>query len=352
MVSISLIVLGIAGIVATAAIALMSLWLAAGSSELAGLIVLASFSVAPALILAGCRSIALGHQAWWLVTVEKVFGSTVRLIAIVAMALTGVLDIFWATVTMSVTSFVGVAVYAVLPFASQKDRIPSAELVTIKMLLSYGARIWLGSLTGILLIRVSQIIMVPLSGPYELGLFVVAGTLSEAALIFNAAVSTVIFSQESRETNDERLAATTRISTLVTFVLATAIGVIGLWAVPFFFGDEFALALPTLWVLLAAVVLGNPGSVAGQGLNARKRPGLRSASLALALIINVAAMILLVPTLGSMGAALSQLLGNVVAGGMNIMWLKKKFGLSVTGFLRITGTDINRLIRAIFRRRA
>lgn len=347
MIAVSLILLGAAGLVSTTLIMLLSPVLAAGDQDLARLITLASLAVTPALILAGLRALALGLQRWWMVTAEKLTSSIVRLAALGALWIVGSLDIVSATIIVSLTTFIGVVVYFALPFGGQRDRPRSQTAHSSRTVVSYGVRIWLGSLSGILLIRISQTLMVPLSGTYELGLFAVAVTISEAALIFNAAVSTVIFSTESRESDAKRLADTTRVSTIVTLVLAVAIALVSIWAIPFFFGESFAPALPSLWVLLAAVVLGNPGSIAGQGLNARHRPGLRSASLAIALVANVGMMFLLVPPLGSLGAATAQLGANVVAGGLNLFWLKRKFGLPVKDFVLTRRTDFELLANAM-----
>ncbi|MGW9586188.1 oligosaccharide flippase family protein [Microbacterium sp. NPDC055455] len=346
MIAVSLVLLGFAGLASTTLIALLSPVLAAGDQDLAKLITLASLAVTPALILAGLRALALGLQRWWLVTSEKLTSAIIRLAALGAMWIAGSLNLISATLIMSVTTFAGIVVYFALPFGKRTERPESDTAHSSFAVLSYGARVWLGSLSGILLIRIGQTLMVPLSGAYELGLFAVAATISEAALIFNAAVSTVVFSTESRKSDAKRLADTTRVSTIVTAVMAILIGLLSIWAVPFLFGEEFRAALPTLWVLLAAVALGNPGSIAGQGLNARHRPELRSASLAVALVANVAMMFALVPWLGSLGAATAQLGANVIAGGLNLFWLKRGFGLPVKDFLLPRRSDFELLAKA------
>lgn len=350
--SLTLVFLGAAGIVSSFVVWLLREALSAGDPELADLIALAGIAIAPALVLAGLRGLALGMQRWTLVTIEKLLGSFIRLAAILVAWSGGYLDLFVATVILSATTFVGVLVYPALAFRRDRDSRPaSGEAASVRAMFSYGSRVWLGSLTGILLIRLSQVLMVPLSGPYELGLFSVATTIAEAALIFNAAISTVVFSQESRDSDPTRLASLTRMSTLVTSVVAVAIAAASVWAVPTFFGSGFADALPSLFILLVAVVLGNPGSVAGQGLNARHRPGLRSLSLAIALVANLAFTVVLVPTLGSLGAAIAQVIGNVVAGALNLYWLRSRFGLRPADFVFIRRSDATSILAKLHRRK-
>lgn len=341
----SLLILGILGVVASGFIVVLSPFLAKGSFELAELISLAGLGVAPALIMAGLRALAVGQQRWGLVTAEKYVGSLSRLAAFLISWSSGVLDLRVATVLMAVTTFCGLVVYLGLLWGRRGETGHSPSLVASpsRAIVSYGLRIWAGSLSGILLVRLSQTIMLPLSDAYELGLFVVAVTLSEAALVFNSAVATVTFAQQSVENDNERLATAARTSTAVTALLSVVIGSLGIWALPVFFGPDFQAAWPALAILLVAAVAGNPGSVAGQGLNARGRPELRSVSLLIALAFNVLAMIYLVPLLGSVGAALAQLVGNVAAAYMNLTWLKWKFGVPISTFLMPRWNDLARV---------
>lgn len=346
------IALGLAGIVCSVAIYLLSGVLSAGDQSLARYISLAGIAVSPSLILAGLRGIASGFEAWWLVTIEKIVNSGLRLILIVSLALANNLNLETGAVVMVFTTFIGIVVYAWLPMIARRDaREIIAEPVSMRRITSFGARVWLGSLTGILLSRLDQTLMVPLSGSYELGLYAVAVTISEMTLVFNAAVATVIFARESRQQDADRLASATRISSLVTVAACLGVGLVSIWALPFFFGNDFTPALPTLWILLLAVAVGNPGSVAGAGLNARGRPGLRSMSLAIALVINVVVMVLLVPVLGSLGAGLATLAGNFTAGMLNLVWLRVHFGIPVWHFLGIRRSDFVFLLSILKRRK-
>jgi O-antigen/teichoic acid export membrane protein len=70
--------------------------------------------------------------------------------------------------------------------------------------------------------------------------------------------------------------------------------------------------VPT-WLLLVASCVSVPGLIAGAGLDSAGRPGLRSASLGLALIVNIVGLLLLVPPLGAVGGALAALLSTAIS---------------------------------------
>jgi O-antigen/teichoic acid export membrane protein len=203
----------------------------------------------------------------------------------------------------------------------------------------------LGSLSGILLSRLDQTLMTPLAGTYELGLYVVAVSISELPLIVNSAVRDVTFVSDATRSEDERLGASARISTFISLLIGAIIGVSMIWLLPFLFGRAFVGALPVMAVLLAAVVLGTPGSIAGAGLSGRGRPGLRSASLIVACIVNIALLVVLSPAFGAMGAAWATLAGNLIASNLNLVFLRKVFGIPASRFYGIRRGDLRLLIR-------
>jgi O-antigen/teichoic acid export membrane protein len=102
-------------------------------------------------------------------------------------------------------------------------------------------------------------------------------------------------------------------------------------------------------LLLTAVAVGIPGSVAGAGLSSRGYPHLRSISLVIACAVNFVLVVVLVPSLGASGAALSTLAGNVVASNFNIWQMRRKFGVPVLSFYLVRAADLRLLLQATAR---
>ena len=317
------------------------------------LISVAACFLVPTLIMGAIRGAAAGLQAWGVIAAERLVGAVGKLAAIIVLLLMGSLTPLTATICIAVGNFAGIVVYVVLIGKKNRVRMRSGAGLRSTELLGFGARMWFGSLAGVLLSRLDQTLMIPLSNTYQLGLYAVAVSISEVALVFNSAVRDVMFARESASRQDSRLGLASRLSTMLTFALATAIAVASVKGIPILFGSDFAGAvLPTI-LLLIAVFAGNPGSVAGAGLSARGRPGLRSLSLVIAVVFNVAAFICLVPTLGAVGAALATLVGNLVAGYLNIVWLRVFFAIPVRDFLCVRRSDfseIRRITARIIRR--
>lgn len=339
--SLSIGVLTLTGLAGTGVVALLAEPLSAGKPLLAELIMIASIAIIPTLIIASLRGLAAGTQAWRVIAVERILNALLRLLSIAILYGTGALTTITATIVIATTSFIGGLVYLPMIRRIRDLNFTASEVTGSPHLFRYAGQIWLGAVTGIMLSRLDQLLMTPLAGVEQLGYYAVAVSLSEVILVFNSAVRDVMFAAESRGPDPDRVARASRMSTLLTLVGGIAIASICPWAIPFFFGSSFTAATPVTLLLLVSVVAGNPGSVAGAALSGRGRPELRSLALIIAALLNAVALFTLVPSLGAIGAALATLLGNIVAGNLNILWLRIFFGMRILTFYSFRSTDFS-----------
>lgn len=332
----------VSSVAAVFAILLFSPWLSGGDEALAALMVVASLAVVPSILVALTRGAAAGLQEWRLVAIEKAISSGLRLVVICTLAVVDHLTVFSAALVLAFTPCIGGVIYLLIGVRARGLPVPAEkESARAMQLLGFGSRVWIGSMSGILLMRLDQTIMVPLSGSYELGLYVVAVSISEVPLIINAAMRDVSFSSEAARFDPHRLVRASRVSSVGVGLISIAIaGTMWAW-LPLLFGEDFRPAVSVALILLLAVALGNPGSIAGAGLSAVGRPGLRSISLLIACLLNVGLMILLVPALGATGAALSTLGSNLLASNLNILFLRRIGGPAVLDFYRFRRADLS-----------
>lgn len=333
------VLIALAGVLASTAVFLGAGFLSGGDPNLRELIVLAAIAIIPGLCVALLQAVAAGSHQWGLVARERFLTAVTRLAAFIVFAATGNLTVFWGVVILALSPVLGGLAYLGLKAAPLRSDDDVQTTVTMNSLLGYGVRVWIGSISGVLLTRLDQTLMTPLAGSFALGLYVVAVSISELPLIVNNAVREVTFSADAAENSDSRLALSSRLSTLAALSAAFVIGATLWWWLPPVFGEDFLPAVPVALILLSAVVLGNPGSIAGIGLSSRGRPGTRSVSLLISCIVNAAALIVLAPLLGAVGAAIATLLGNVLASNLNIYFLWKYFGVSPADFYRIRRSD-------------
>lgn len=343
-----LFVLVLAGIAGSGLIAVLALPLSSGDRHLSQLILLATTALVPALLVSGLRGIAAGRQLWRRTAIERSIGAIVRLAGVAVFFFSENLTPMTATATVAASTFLGGIVY-LLPARTRHgmtDR-EHAGVMGTRGLFRYGSRVWVGSLAGVLLMRLDQLLMTPLSSVEQLGIYAVSASISELILIFNSAVRDVMFSAESRGANLARVGQAARLSTFVTVLMAIGIACVAPVMIPVFFGTDFIDAVPVTLVLIAAVVVGNPGSVAGAALSARGRPELRSLSIVIALVINVALVMILVPPFGALGAAVATLAGNLVSGNLNVVWMSRHFAARPTEFYGIRRSDLSAAMAGI-----
>lgn len=329
----------VAGLLGAAAIYFLSPSLASRDPQVSILIATAALALPFALLLGGVRGIASGLQLWGLVAVERAVGSIVRLIGLYTLAAFGMLTPASATACIVLSTFAGLVAYVRLP-AMMAGRHKFREAARGSAYIRFGFGVWGGSLAGMLLGRLDQTLLLPLAGAFALGIYAVAVNISEMVLIFNSAMREVVFAQESQTQNPERLAMAARVSTLITGVLALLAGLLAAPVIPWLFGAEFTPAIAPTIILLAGAVVGNPGSVAGAGLNARGRPVLKSASMALAILVSTGVLVILAPRFGAVGAAWATFVGAMLAGFGNLIWLRVFYKMPIRDFLGWRKSDV------------
>jgi len=293
------------------------------------------------------RGAASGLHLWRRVSLERFISSTIRIAALIPLWLTGNLTPIAATIVIAVGPLLGAVAYWRMPGTEKNPEIPhdTGKDTGPRQIMSFGMRVWVGAISGILLSRLDQALMTPLSDSYQLGLYAVAATIADIPLIINRAVRDVTFSADAAQATDQRLGTSARISSTASALLGLVTAATMVWWLPLLFGADFSPAIPITAVLLLAAVLGTPGSIAGAGLSARGRPGLRSTSLVVSCLINVGLLFLIVPTYGAMGAAVATLVGSLIAANANIFFLWKIFGLPPREFYGFRRSDWHTSVR-------
>lgn len=353
-------VLIVAGVIGTLTAVLLAPVLSGGDETIEQLIVISSVAIGPVLVLSLIRGAAIGLQAWWLITFERCVSSLVRLGSLILLLSLEQLTVLNAVYVNAWYLIVGVLAYVPLLLPSVRERLGSASEAldrspaALGNLMRYSMGVWFGSLAGVLLSRVDQLLIVPLAGAYELGLYAVAVAVAEIPLLLNNTIREVMFAADARGRDNGKLAYAARICGFICIVAAAVIG-FSMWAwLPVLFGADFIAAVPVAAVLLVSVIVGPPGSIAGAGLAARGLPKLRSTSLLVALLVNVALVVALVPQIGAMGAAWATLAGNLVSSNMNIIFMSRRFEIPILSFYVLRRDDFSQLmsnVRSVLRRR-
>jgi len=344
-----------AGLVGSAVLVVAAPLLAGDEDDVANLMFVAAIALPATLLVGVLRGIASGMHMWALVTAERCTTEGLKLLGFVTLWISGGLTVLSAVVVTAASPILGGMAYLSVIRRVRSihiGEVPSlpTESPTFRDFFTYAFRIWIGSLSGILLTRVDQVIMTPLSGTEALGYYVIAVNVSDVALLANNAVRDVTLASDSARNDTTRATLSARLS----FVLSAVVGLAVLASSPLwftkFFGEAFAPAQSLAVLLVTANVLGVPGSVAGAVLSSRGFPGRRSASLCVAALVNLCLLVLLVPRLGALGAALATLVGNLTAANLNIWFMKHIVDIPPRDFYVPRKSDLD-AVASLLRRR-
>jgi O-antigen/teichoic acid export membrane protein len=235
--------------------------------------------------------------------------------------------------------------------ASQRWMGFRASRTLMRSLLRFGIRSHLGTVSGIANQNADQAVISLALSPFYLGLYSVALTLPAGVSVIGGSLATIALpavaaagsTDDMRRTLAGLVKATLALSALAAGTLAIATPAL----IKIFFGSAFLAGTAVAEVLLLASILASANRVSSAGLRAFNRPLQAGAGDLLAAIITVISLLLLVPAIGLMGAAIAVSLASAANFGFNL-WTCTRLGISARALLIPTSADVREL-RALLR---
>lgn len=336
-------ILLVAGLIAVGFLVLAAPSLAAEAHNVADLIRWSALAAVPTIVLWALRGTAQGLQEWSTLNAEKAITGLVRLSAIGGLALSQRLDLTSAFIVLVVSPICGYFAYS-----RMLVRLPASLHLTpyfrmSRDLTSFGSKVWLGSIAGILLTRLDQVLILPLSDAEQLGLYAAAVNVGDIPFFMTAAFGSLMLAKESADSSNDRVAFASRTLLFLVFCLTVVVAAtVHLWF-GVLFGESFSGGADTAIALLFAALVSAPGTIAGTALTGRGHAHDRSLAIVAGLIVNVCMLIALVPSLGSMGAGLATLGGTVVVTSIVIIQVWVRFGIRADQMLFLRLEDVRKV---------
>ena len=203
-------------------------------------------------------------------------------------------------------------------------------------LLRYGLRFYGVDILAVLSGYLDQVVIVYLLQPAAVGAYAVALSLSRVLNVAQGAISTVLFpSIAAGQTASviDTVARAMRITTMLNVLGATVIGLIGPWLLILLYGHRFAAAVLPFQVLLGEAVVSSAARILAQAFSGTGHPAAVTAVEVAGVAASLAAMLVLVPSYGIVGAAYGALIGGFV-----------RLLAVLTSFRRVLGTGLPRLV--------
>ncbi|MBY6683239.1 oligosaccharide flippase family protein [Rhodococcus sp. BP-316] len=162
--------------------------------------------------------------------------------------------------------------------------------------------------------RLDQLLVLPLLGLYQAGLYSLAVTFSSLPMSFAHAVGAHYFSRYSEEENDQDslVSESIRVILYLSFFVAGLLSLLCIVLVPFIFGRDFVPALPSIWISQAGSVLMCTSYVVSMVLVSRGSGRALTAAQISAVVASTSALLLIAPWKGAVGASLASSSGYLV----------------------------------------
>ena len=323
------------GVVAAATVALIAPLLLRDAPESITLVRMLSLSLPLVLIAVFLRSVVQGRERFNILVRERVALALGRLVLLVLLAVAGVLTVVTASV---VTALVPLAAALALAPAlrlrpAEREVSGPASAPSLQQsrrrALSYGLRSGVGHTAGALTQRLDQVLLAPLAGVAELGLYVVAVALAEIPLFAINAVSDIIYARSTAQDDPAMLARALRCLTVVA-VPTAAVGIATTPVLlPLLFGRDFAAAVPLAQLLFLGSMVAGSRLLLTTGLLSLGRPGLRSVIQISGVVLTAVGLVVLIPPYGALGAATAMLISQVLTAAAYLMVFSRLSGIAI-----------------------
>jgi O-antigen/teichoic acid export membrane protein len=229
----------------------------------------------------------------------------------IALALAGSQSVMYfagATLVGMTAAWLLCAVFA--PVSRLRLARPSLGLA--KRMLHYGARVQVGNWSNAASLRLDQLLLSLFAVPATLGLYVVAVSYANVLLTIPHSAAMVmlpeIVERHAAGGARECLQRWYRRLLWATVLGAIAIGLLGVIIVPVAFGSAFQQAVPLLAVLMPAALMLGMNEILSTAFLGIDRPDITSKGELVGLVVTVAALSVLLPRYGVLGAAVASLL--------------------------------------------
>jgi|GEM_PF-568769 len=194
--------------------------------------------------------------------------------------------------------------YDVLKFSFFK---PIAIKTALRDLLSYGWKVFLGSIFHQINLRADVLIVNYFKSPSAVGLYSVGVTYTEILRLLPSALGSVLFPRVSSSTDEEALEITCQVTRLLTvFLIFSSIIslILAPIIIPLFFGAKFIPSIGVVPLLLPGIICWSYSSQLSNYLSGRGHPEYPLYASIIASIVTLSGDLILIPRLGINGAAL------------------------------------------------
>ena len=277
-----------------------------------------------------------GLQKWGAYSLSRIIPSVGAALAMLILFLSGSLSVETAVVLSFVLG--GAALIPLLLSLRNEGRLRFDRSVAREGL-RFGGKAWLGTLIGAATSQIGLLLMIGIAGPRQVGLYAVAANVAGSTDMLSTSVYGAIFPRIAVGEHD-LAARASRMTILFVGSVSLVAALAAPFVVPLVFGGAFTAAVPMVELLLIVTVTSAASTVMAAALTSAGRPGVLTISDGLGLTLTVPALVLLLPVLGGVGAALGTACASTVVLGYLLFWCNRTFAIPARHFILVRRSDI------------
>lgn len=302
----------------------------AGPHHTVHLFILIEFLLLPLALLGQVLYyLLIGLERWRAVTAFRLIPFVGSALAIVILFLTDSMTVSAVAIATITAAIIGML--PGLPALRSIGRL-RVRLSMLRVAVPFGLQTWLGTLAVLTNGRLDQLLMIGLVSPSQLGLYAVAVTVSSLPGQIAYSLGSPLL---SRVAAGERqlVGRSLRITLAFAAAVNAAVALITPLALPLLFGSRFKEAIPMALILLVAALPLCATSVLSSAMVADGHPRIPAIAESLTLLITVPGLLLLLPSMGGIGAALVSLVAYSANSALQLRAARANFGGRISDFV-------------------
>jgi O-antigen/teichoic acid export membrane protein len=225
------------------------------------------------------------------------------------------------------------------------------SLARLRLMLSYGARYYVGKISNNLNFQIGTIILAMFATKEDVGLFDVASLLVYRVTMIPNVLTTVLMPRVASDARgrSDLIAQCTRVVFVICGAALAALVVLARPLVSLLFSPAFLPIVPLIWILAFGILVRCQGLVLVPYLLGTDHPGVSSASVAIGMLVNLGVLWVLMPIIGLKGAAVGLTAGYLVGTAVLVHSFRKYSGIGYRKMWQFQRSDWNMLWQALGR---
>ena len=211
----------------------------------------------------------------------------------------------------------GIAFFTSKIMKTERHGERSEDSISLPEMVTFGAKGMLGSLQPLEAFRLDQLIAGLILMPYDLGIYVVAKSMSNLPRFISQSIGIVTLPVVAGHRSFTRAYSSmvrfTLFSLVINIIIAGMLAVLMPLLIPLLFGEEFGLSVPIARILIIAIAVSSARIILGEGLRGLGFPGLSTYAELSLYVWLLPALPVLTHLYGLKGLAYSLLIGYILS---------------------------------------